>query len=103
MGKMGGDSVCKAGRKAKGKEDGKHIVRYLLQNDDDYSERKVILKSTLILKNLKCLINKNIVLLFERHKPNPIPNTIILTNIMAVTTGKHSDSHAEPACFVRRT
>jgi hypothetical protein len=46
---------------------------------------------------LKWSVNKNFVLLFERHKPNPKPNTIILTNVTAVTSVKHSDSDTEPA------
>jgi len=49
-----------------------------------------------IFMDLKCSINKNIVLLFERHKPNPKTNTIIITNVRAVTSAKHSDSDTEP-------
>ena len=56
----------------------------------------IILNSTFILKNLKCSINKNIVLLFERHEPNPKPNTKIITNVTAVTSAKHSESDTEP-------
>ena len=54
------------------------------------------MNSTFILKNLKYSINKHIVLLFERHEPNPKPNTIITTNVTAVNIGKHSDSDTEP-------
>ena len=50
---------------------------------------------------LKWSVNTNFVLLYERHKHNPKPNTIILTNVTAVTSVKHSDSDTEPACFVR--
>jgi len=46
--------------------------------------------------DLKCSINKNVALLFERHKHNPKPNTIIITNVTAVTNAKHSDSDTEP-------
>jgi len=52
------------------------------------------------MKDLKCGINKNIVWLFERHKPSPRPNTIILINFIAVTNGKHSEHDIEPSCFV---
>jgi hypothetical protein len=45
--------------------------------------------------------NKNMVLQFERHKPNPNPNIIIITNVTAVTSAKHSDSDTEPTYFVR--
>ena len=55
------------------------IVRHLLGNLDGESERKTILKSILLFKDLKRGTNKNIVWLFERHKPSPKPNTIILT------------------------
>jgi hypothetical protein len=50
------------------------------------SEEKLILKSALILKNLKRLFTQNNVSL----KDNPRPNTIILTEFTAVTSGKHS-------------
>ena len=76
-------------------------MRYLLQNVGDWSEGKIILKSTLILKNLNCSINRNSVLLFERHKPSPRSNTVTLKNITAVTRARHSDSDTEPARFVR--
>jgi hypothetical protein len=82
-------------------EIGTFFVRYLLQNVDDWSEGKIILKSTLVLKSLNCSINKNSVLLFERHKPSPRPNTVILTNVTVVTSGKRSDSDTELARFVR--
>jgi hypothetical protein len=65
--------------------------------------RRIILKSIpiIIFMDLKCLIKKNIVLLFERHKPKPRPDNIILRNVTAVTSGKHSDRDTESACFVR--
>jgi len=62
---------------------------------------RIILKCSLILKNLQNSININNVLLFERYKPNPKPNTVTLTNVVAVTSGKHCDSDTELACFVR--
>jgi len=43
---------------------------------------------------------KNMLWLFEAHKNNPITNTIILIMVMSVTSGKHSEQDAEPACFV---
>ena len=76
------------------------IVRHLLGNLDGESERKTILKSILLFKDLKRGTNKNIVWLFERHKPSPKPNTIILIKVMAVTSGKHSEHDTGPACFV---
>jgi len=51
-------------------------------------------------RELKWSVNKNIVLLYERHKPNPKPITIIITNVTAVTSVKHSDSDNEPAFFL---
>ena len=83
-----------------GREGSTGIVRHLLKNLDDESEVKIILKSFLKLKDLKCGINKNSVWLFERHKPSPRPNTIISINVMAVTSGKHSEHDTEQACFV---
>jgi hypothetical protein len=50
---------------------------------------------------LKWSVNKSTVLVFERRKHSAKPNTIIITNVTAVTNGKHSDSDTEPACFVR--
>jgi len=61
---------------------------------------KMILNSYLILKYLQYSINKNTVVQFETHKHNAKPNTVILTNITAVTGSKHSDSDTELACFV---
>jgi hypothetical protein len=40
-------------------------------------------------------MSKDSVLLFESHKPSKIANTVILTNIMAVTNGKHADIYTE--------
>jgi len=53
-------------------------------------------KSTLLLKNLKCLINKNSALLKDR---DPVED--LTPNVTAVTSAKHSDSDSETACFVR--
>jgi hypothetical protein len=72
------------------------IMLYLLKYLDEESERKIILKSILIFKDLQCLMNKNNVLLFEIHKHNPKSNNVIITEVMAVTRGKHSDRHNEP-------
>ena len=91
----------RGGNRGKYWEIGTFIVRYLLQNVDGWSEGKIILKSTLILNNLNCSMNKNSVLLFERHEPSPRSNTFILTNVTVVTSAKHSDRDTEPACFVR--
>ena len=66
-------------------------MRHLLKNLDAESEGKTIRKSTVIFKDLKCGINKNIMWLFERHISSPRPNTIILVKVMAVTSGKHSE------------
>jgi hypothetical protein len=76
-----------------------HILRYQLKNVDNSSEGKIILKSNFILKNLKCSIHKHSALLYERHKHKPKTDTIILTNVTAVTSGKHSDCDTETACF----
>jgi len=62
------------------------LLKYL----DEESEGKIILKSIFIFKDLKCLINKNNLLLFERHKHSPNPNIEIITEVMAVTSGMHS-------------
>ena len=72
-------------------------MRHLLKSLDDESEGR---QSVFIFKDLKCGINRNIVWLFERHKHNPRPNTIILIKFMAVTVGKHSVHDTEPTCFV---
>ena len=74
-------------------------MRHLLKNVDDECEGKTI-QMPVIFKNLKCVIIKTIVWLFERHKPSPKPNTIILINFIAVISGKHSEHDTEPACFV---
>ena len=73
------------------------------KNFDIQNGRRIILKNIPIniYLDLKCSINRNIVLLFERHKPNPKPNTIIITNVTVVTSAKHSDTDTEPTCFVR--
>jgi hypothetical protein len=71
-------------------------VLYLLKYLDEESEGKIILKSIFIFKDLKCLIKQNNVLLFERHKHSPKSNTIIITEVIAVTRSKHSDRHNEP-------
>ena len=52
---------------------------------------KLILKSVLLFKDLKCLV-----LEFERHKHSQNSNTVIKTEVMAVTRGKHSDLDNEP-------
>jgi hypothetical protein len=59
------------GAGGKGWEINAHILRYLLENVDNSSEGKLILKSNFILKNLKCTIHKNNALLYERHKHKP--------------------------------
>jgi hypothetical protein len=51
------------------------------------------------VKDLKSSININSVGLFERHKPNPRPNTIMSIKVMVVTSGKHSEHETESACF----
>ena len=75
-------------------------MKHLLKNVDKGSEGKTIRKSIVLFKDLKFGINKNIVLLFERHKSSPRPNNIISIKVMAVTSGKHSEHGNEPACFV---
>jgi hypothetical protein len=60
------------------------------------SLHKLILRSILTFKDLKCLINKHNVLLFEKHKHSPKSNTVIITELMAVNRGKHSDCDNEP-------
>ena len=75
------------GWEVKGREGSADIVRHLLINLDDELEGKTIRKSTVIFKDLKCSINKNIMWLFERHKSSPRPNTIILVKVTAVTSG----------------
>jgi hypothetical protein len=78
-----------------------HILRYLLKNVDNSSEGKIILNSNFVLRNLKCNVHKNSALLFERHKHKPKTDTVILTNVTAVTISKHSDCDTEPASFER--
>jgi len=63
---------------------------------DENSEGKLILKSILIFKDLKCLMNKHNVLLFERQKHSPKSNNLIRKEVMAVTCGKHSDRDNKP-------
>jgi hypothetical protein len=76
-------------------------MRYLLKCLNEELEGKILLQFILIFKDLECSIDKNIVLLFERHKPSPRPKTIILTNVTAVTSGNHFDHDTESASFVR--
>ena len=90
-----------AGVGCKGLEIGTFIVRYLLKNIDDKIEGKIILKSTLSLQNLTCIINRNRVLLCDRHKPSPRSNTVKIPNFTALTSAKHSDRDTEPAYFIR--
>ena len=71
------------------------------KNLDVQNGRRIILISIPIFKDLKCSSNRNIVLLFERYKPNPRLNIILLTNVTAVTSAKHSDRDTELARFVR--
>jgi hypothetical protein len=85
----------------KGWDISKHIPRYLLKNLDTPFEGKIILNSNFILKNLQCSVHKNSALLFERHKHKPKTDTIILTNVTAVTSGKHSVCDTETASFER--
>jgi hypothetical protein len=49
---------------------------------------------------MKCGIKRNIVWLFERHKPSPRPNTIIWIKVISVTISKHSVQDTEQACCV---
>jgi len=86
-----------------GREGSTNLTRHFTKNADVQNGRRIILNSIpiIIIKDLKCSINKNIVLLYERHKSSPKPNTIIITNVTAVTSAKHSDSDTEPASFVR--
>jgi hypothetical protein len=86
---------------AKGWEINTHMLRYLLKNVDNSSEGKIILNSNFILKNMKCSIHKNSALLYERHKHIPKTDTVIITNVTAVTSGKHSDFDTETAIFER--
>jgi hypothetical protein len=53
------------------------------------------IKYFLIFNDLKCSINKSVVWLFEKHKPSPRLDTIILIKVMAVTSGKHSEHDTE--------
>ena len=88
------------------KEQGTHLTLNG-HDDDDESEGNTIEGSIVIFNDLKCGINKNILWLFGRHKHNPRPNTTIAMNVMAVSSGKHSEHDTEhsqhdtePACFV---
>jgi hypothetical protein len=80
------------------------ILRKIFKRKLDVQNgRRITLKSIplIIIKDLKCLINRNIVLQFERHKPNTRPNNIIIANVAAVTSVKHSGRDPKAACFVR--
>jgi hypothetical protein len=68
-----------------------HLLKYL----DENFEGKLIIKSIFIFKDLKCVMKHNTLLLSERHKHNPNSNTVIITEVMAVTRSKHSDRHNE--------
>jgi len=69
---------------------------YLLKYLGEETEGKIILKSILIFKDFKCLINRNNLLLFETHNQSPQYNNLIITEVMAVTCSKHSDRDSEP-------
>ena len=62
-----------------GREGSTNIKRNCLNYLDVQKGRRIILKTIPINTywDLKCSINKNILLLFESHKPNARPNTII--------------------------
>ena len=70
---------------------------------EEESKGKLILKSSLTFKNVKCLTNKHTLLLFERQKHSPNSNNviiiiiiiIIIIQLMAVTRSKHSDNDNE--------
>jgi hypothetical protein len=75
-------------------------MRHLLKNVDDWSEGKIILKFTLILKNLNCLINKNVWLkdIDPVQDTNPVQD--LTPKFRAVKSGRLSERDTEPACFV---
>jgi hypothetical protein len=54
-----------------GRERSGGIVRQLLGNLYDEPEGKTIQQSIVMFKDLQCGINRNIVWLFEGHKPSP--------------------------------
>ena len=58
-------------------------MRYLLKYLDEEFQGRIILKSILIFKDLKYSINKNR-FDFERPKPIPRSNTILLTKVTSV-------------------
>ena len=58
-------------------------MRYLLKYLDEEFEGRIILKCILIFKDLKYSINKNR-FDFERSKPIPRSNTILLTKVTSV-------------------
>ena len=65
-------------------------MRKLLKHLDEESEGKIILKSILIFKGLKCLINKKAFCCLK-NKHIPKPNTLILTEVNAVTGDVQSE------------
>jgi hypothetical protein len=71
-------------------------VLYLLKCLDEESEGLLILESIFIFKDMQWLINKNNLLLFQRQKHNPTSNNVIITEVMVVISGKHSDRDSEP-------
>ena len=60
-----------------GREVSKNFKRYFKKTLYFQNGRRIILNylPIIMFQYLKCSINKNIVLLFERHKLNPRPNT----------------------------
>jgi len=82
-----------------GRECRMNITRYLNKEHgcSRWREDNIKVYTIIIFNDLNCSINEHSVWLFERHILSPQPNTIILTNVMVVT----SEHDTEPACFVR--
>jgi len=72
-----------------------------VENLDDESEGKTVLKSIVIIKDLKCDTSKNKVWLDERHKHSPRMNTIISINIPD-THHRHKVRAGLNVCIFRR-
>jgi hypothetical protein len=71
-------------------------VLYLLKCLDEGSEGKIILKPFLYLKICSASSTKITCYCLKNKKQSPTSNTVIITEVMAVISGKHSDRDNEP-------
>jgi hypothetical protein len=65
-------------------------VGHLLESLDEVSEEKMVQISIVTFNDLQCVINRNILWLFERHKPSQTEHHNINKG-NGCDSGKHSE------------